>query len=328
MELKQIQKIVWIRVLAVILFIGLLMTGIVYANSSYNVELNVDGEIQIISTKEKTIKGMLEESGIILNKGDFINYDTEESLSDINEITIKRNKTIELIYNDKSKTYNNVTSSTVEEFIKDFKIDTKSKDIISPALDKRLELSDKVEVLTIREELSTKEEVIEIPIEVKYDFTMNYGEEKVEREGQLGTKTTIFLDTITGGNSKESKQINEKIKEPISKIVIKGSRKEVTEDIEYDTEYKKDNSMYSGESKVVQSGQSGKLSRVLKVEGDIEEEISRKVIKQPIKKIIAQGTKARPSSSNSTRKYSIRDLEFHGVINWSGYKFTYYSQSV
>lgn len=26
--------------------------------------------------------------------------------------------------------------------------------------------------------------------------------------------------------------------------------------------------------------------------------------------------------------YSLRDLRFHGVINWGGYKFTYYSQSV
>ena len=26
--------------------------------------------------------------------------------------------------------------------------------------------------------------------------------------------------------------------------------------------------------------------------------------------------------------YSLRDLQFHGVINWNGYKFTYYSQSV
>ena len=26
--------------------------------------------------------------------------------------------------------------------------------------------------------------------------------------------------------------------------------------------------------------------------------------------------------------YSLRDLQFHGVINWNGYKFTYYSQRV
>lgn len=328
MNLKENKKIIWRRTAAALSMSVLLITGIVYAASPYNIELNVDGEIHEISTKEKTIEGMLEENGIILNKGDFINYNTEELLSDVKEITIKRNKTIELVYNGETKTYNNVTSSTVKEFIKDFKIDVEGKDIVSPALDKKLNSSDKVEVLTIREELSTKEEEIEAPVETKYDFTMNYGEEKVEREGQAGTKTTVFLDTITGGDSKKSRQIDEKIKEPISRIVVKGSKKEVTEDIAFDTEHRKDNSMYSDKSKTIQAGQPGKVSKVLKIEGNKEEEISRKVIKQPVKKIVAKGTKSRPVSSSSTSKYSIRDLEFHGVINWSGYKFTYYSQNV
>lgn len=32
--------------------------------------------------------------------------------------------------------------------------------------------------------------------------------------------------------------------------------------------------------------------------------------------------------AQSSRLYSLRDLQFHGVINWEGYKFTYYSQRV
>lgn len=328
MNFKEHQKAVLRRILIVLSISVLLITGIVYAASPHSVRLSIDGEIYEISTRLKTVGDLLEENSVTLDDNDFINYNTEESLSDVKEITIKRNKTIELVYNGETKTYNNVTSSTVKEFIKDFKIDVEGKDIVSPALDKKLNSSDKVEVLTIREELSTKEEEIEAPVETKYDFTMNYGEEKVEREGQAGTKTTVFLDTITGGDSKKSKQVDEKVKEPISKIVVKGSKKEVTEDIAFDTEYRKDNSMYSDESKTIQDGQPGKVSKVLKIEGNKEEEISRKVIKQPVKKIVAKGTKSRPVSSSSTSKYSIRDLEFHGVINWSGYKFTYYSQSV
>lgn len=33
-------------------------------------------------------------------------------------------------------------------------------------------------------------------------------------------------------------------------------------------------------------------------------------------------------TSGSPMLYTLRQLQFHGVINWSGYKFTYYSQSV
>ena len=88
MNLKESKKIIWRRTTAALSMSVLLITGIVYAASPYNIKLNVDGEIHEISTKEKTIEGMLEENGIILNKGDFINYNTEESLSDVKEITL------------------------------------------------------------------------------------------------------------------------------------------------------------------------------------------------------------------------------------------------
>lgn len=37
--------------------------------------------------------------------------------------------------------------------------------------------------------------------------------------------------------------------------------------------------------------------------------------------------KKQTNVSNNAR-YSLKELQFHGVINWGGYKFTYYSQSV
>lgn len=325
MDLRKNQKIGLGKAVTILLVFLLVITGLALADSSYNVELNVDGEIKQISTKEKTIERMLEENGIILNKGDFINYDTKRSLFNIKEVLIKRDKTIKLVYNGKSKIYSNVTSSTIKEFIKDFKIDVQNKDILSSKLDKRLGIQDKIEVFTIRKEVSTKEEAIKAPVETKYDFNMKYGEEKVERKGQDGKKITTFLDTVEGGKKKNSHQINKKIQEPVSKIVIKGSKKETVEDIKFDTEYRNDSSMYVGKTKTIQSGQVGRLSRTLKIEGKKEEETSRKVIKQPIKEIIAKGTK---QNSSSTYKYSIRDLEYHGVIRWSGYKFTYYSSRV
>lgn len=37
---------------------------------------------------------------------------------------------------------------------------------------------------------------------------------------------------------------------------------------------------------------------------------------------------ASSSNKSSSAEYSLSDLQFHGVINWGGYKFTYYSQQV
>ena len=41
-----------------------------------------------------------------------------------------------------------------------------------------------------------------------------------------------------------------------------------------------------------------------------------------------KANKPKAKNNDAPMLYSLRDLRFHGVINWGGYKFTYYSQSV
>ena len=77
-----------------------------------------------------------------------------------------------------------------------------------------------------------------------------------------------------------------------------------------------------------------------KVEKPVQKEEVKKVTKAPkakktvvapkVEKVI-QKPKAKKIVKKQTQSsgiYSLRDLQFHGVINWNGYKFTYYSQSV
>lgn len=67
------------------------------------------------------------------------------------------------------------------------------------------------------------------------------------------------------------------------------------------------------------------------------------VVKEQTPRIIEVGTKfelpkvsepevvepeEEPENANAGGQYSLSDLMFQGVINWNGYKFTYYSQSV
>lgn len=60
--------------------------------------------------------------------------------------------------------------------------------------------------------------------------------------------------------------------------------------------------------------------RVKKEAKKVQKTAQKKVANKTIKK----QTAAKPTSAT----YSLRDLQFHGVINWGGYKFTYYSQRV
>lgn len=49
---------------------------------------------------------------------------------------------------------------------------------------------------------------------------------------------------------------------------------------------------------------------------------------QPTTQPKKQTTKQAPKQKTTSKTYSLRDLQFHGVINWGGYKYTYYSQQV
>ena len=67
------------------------------------------------------------------------------------------------------------------------------------------------------------------------------------------------------------------------------------------------------------------------VEKPIKTPKVKKAIKAPKVKKTIQKPKTRKivkKQTQSSRLYSLRDLQFHGVINWNGYKFTYYSQAV
>lgn len=49
---------------------------------------------------------------------------------------------------------------------------------------------------------------------------------------------------------------------------------------------------------------------------------------EPVAAEKASEPEATPHEPSTTAKYSLRDLQYHGVIHWGGYKWTYYSQQV
>lgn len=55
---------------------------------------------------------------------------------------------------------------------------------------------------------------------------------------------------------------------------------------------------------------------------------AKKAQKTAQKKVVNKTIKKQTTAKSTSATYSLRDLQFHGVINWGGYKFTYYSSQV
>jgi murein DD-endopeptidase MepM/ murein hydrolase activator NlpD len=79
---------------------------------------------------------------------------------------------------------------------------------------------------------------------------------------------------------------------------------EYTDSMPFETELREDKSLYKTQEKVIQKGKEGKrevVAKVIKINGvESEREIlSEKVIKKPVKKIVAKGTKPLPKNAST-----------------------------
>ena len=74
--------------------------------------------------------------------------------------------------------------------------------------------------------------------------------------------------------------------------------------------------------KPTQKQEVKKVAKTAKVKKAVETPKVKKVVQKPkAKKIVKKQTQ-------SSGIYSLRDLQFHGVIRWKGYKFTFYSSKI
>ncbi|MGF0054602.1 G5 domain-containing protein [Peptoniphilaceae bacterium SGI.097] len=100
--------------------------------------------------------------------------------------------------------------------------------------------------------------------------------------------------------------------------------------VDYETKTVSDDSLFAGDTRVVTEGVSGTREIVTATTTKNGEVISTEVVsdtvtQEPVTEVIAKGTKTAPKSE---KLYSLAQFRFQGVVNYSGYKYTYYSQSV
>ncbi len=105
-------------------------------------------------------------------------------------------------------------------------------------------------------------------------------------------------------------------------------------EVAFETETKESDKLLQGQTKVEREGKVGQrlVTTEIVYKNGIkirEEEISNEISSEPVNKIVVKGTKKAPKSSvASTAEISLRSFMSRGVVNWGGYKFTYYSQRV
>ncbi|WP_105136054.1 ZmpA/ZmpB/ZmpC family metallo-endopeptidase [Streptococcus suis] len=146
----------------------------------------------------------------------------------------------------------------------------------------------------------------EIPFETTVTETeeLYVGEEKVVNEGKVGSKeVTTTYQTINGVRQPNPTVIEKVLEAPTTKEVLKGTKPiEGTEtetnqvEITFETEYVDDPTLLEGKTKVVTTGVNGSktvTTTYQTIKGVRQENptVTEEITKQPIKQVIARGTK-------------------------------------
>lgn len=331
-------KVVKRTLIPSVILIGVLLyvmaiSVVAMSESPNEVDLRINSESETINTNAKTIKEVLDSVGYQYKETDRINHELDDRVSNEMEIVVSSEKSISLSEKGESTKFK-TNASTVAEFLNEADIKLGSDDIVIPSLNSNLQDNDEVAIIYQKEE--EYKETVDINYEVEREFSMDvpYGEIIVEQEGENGSKEEVYKKITKNDIVLSNKLISESvIKEPISEKIIIGTKEIEIEDISNETVTKKDSSMYKGESKVVNEGTAGIRELIYENTGDSKELISDKVTKDPVNKVIHEGTKEKPEIAKQTAEktsaeYSLSQFQFHGVINSGGKKFTYYSQSV
>lgn len=322
---KNKKAILSIASLAAIVFAG----EIAIASVPKNIELNVDEEIKSVETTAKTVEELVLEQGYTLSE---VQTEDELDMQINNNATIVIDTKKEVSFRNQGNTLNVTTfSNSVQEFLDENGIVPDEDDLVTPRVETKLINGESVSYDNVVVE--NYSEVEEIPYEEvrEFSFDLNYGDTTISQEGVLGSQTVNKTKTTV--NDRVVSDTRDEVvvdKEAVNEVTLIGTKEVEEIVIEHKTETRENDSKYKDQKQVIESGSNGTALVTYENKGDGNRvEISRETTKEPVTRIVEVGTKSRPkASTGSSRLYSLRDFRFHGVINWSGYKFTYYSQSV
>lgn len=147
----------------------------------------------------------------------------------------------------------------------------------------------------------------------------------VEVEGQEGSQTDYYQVTYVNGKETQREHLRTVITtHPVNKVVVVGTGVErtvlVTEDevITYQTEYRNDESLAEGETRVFQEGQDGLIHKTFEKYYFNDEErsstlVDTKVIRKAVTRVILVGTKRIPTITTE-ELIEIEDVAFDKTI--------------
>lgn len=282
------------------------------------VKINDSGVLtQADANTDMTVEEILKKAGISLGEKDETEPQSDKSLGEATEITVKRYAKV-TVKNGKDEKTVELVGGTVEEAVKKagFKLD----ESVALDVDKSSYLKDGM--------------IITLSNGVAVSLTVDGKTLKCSTHSAT-VKDFLAEQNITLGKDDEvTPKLDEKITSGLKVTVkrVEYKNQTVKETINFDTEQQQSSELASGETKVTQEGVNGEKEvtyKVKYVDGKeaSKEKVSEKVTKEPVNKIVAVGTASQSSAAQSSQTSQQNGKEVvskQAVYNCDGSGHGYY----
>ena len=176
---------------------------------------------------------------------------------------------------------------------------------------------------------STRTETEKLPFErvTLVNPEMWDGDTEVVQIGSFGTLVKTYQVTYSDGVEVSVELINETLTESVNEVIHVGTKPEVStktrtekETVAFDTVERANANLLEGQTRVAQEGVNGERTitfeqTYIRGEFDSEKQVSSKITKQPVNKIIEVGTKKKPVQNEIVFDQQVFSQELLKLVN-------------
>ena len=198
--------------------------NIIVITKPHDVLIYDRGKLVKIVTVSGTIGDAIEKSGIELKEGDKLSINKNIPVTESTKVDIYRAFTVTLISDGRKQKIRTI-ECTVDEFLKKAGVRVGEDDIVTPKLSEKLTKNGKVQVKRVTYKETQKTVDVKYKTKVEYDDTMYEEQVKVKQKGKNGQQINYYKKKYIDGKYHSSELVKtEIIKDPVSKIVVWGSK--------------------------------------------------------------------------------------------------------
>jgi len=209
-----------------LILIAFMLVLMHYGSSAKQVVLVVNGEEQIVTTREWELEQVLTEHNIEIGLHDRLSVPSGD-LKHGDRIVIDHTHPVTLLEGERSVTVHTV-GSTVEAVLEDLGIQLGALDRTEPSLEAAVGANDAVRIVRVNEVTEIVEKEIPYAVVTKKDSSLAQGKEKIVQPGKEGVLVETIVKTYEDGVLASSKVIDTELGEAsVDEIVAIGTLKPV-----------------------------------------------------------------------------------------------------